>query len=69
MLVDALLFQLLEQLAHPNKTTCAKDSETALHCKREGNAAFGISSFPQALDSYTKVDSCCPQVRDFSSLC
>lgn len=57
MLVDFLLFQLLEQLAHPNKTTCAKDLETALHCKGEGNEAFGQSLFPQALDSYTKVHS------------
>lgn len=52
---SATCSQLLEQLAEPNKTTCAKDSEKALQYKREGNAAFGTSSFEQARDSYTKA--------------
>jgi len=35
-------------------TSCAKDRQTALDCKGEGNAAFGRASFKHALDCYTK---------------
>lgn len=47
-------FQLLQQLIEPGMTSCAKDRQTALDCKGEGNAAFGRASFKHALDCYTK---------------
>lgn len=55
--IDPCFFQLLEQVAHPLYTTCAKDVETARLCKEEGNAAFRASSFQNAVDRYTKVNS------------
>ncbi len=54
-LVYFLVVQLLQQLIEPGLTSCAKDRQTALDCKGEGNAAFGRASFKHALDCYTKV--------------
>lgn len=54
-LVHFLVVQLLQQLIEPGMTSCAKDRQTALDCKGEGNAAFGRASFKHALDCYTKV--------------
>ena len=57
--VEILWMKLLKQLTDSTNTNCAKDLETALEFKRQGNNAFGSSSFQEALGLYTKVR--CPR--------
>lgn len=57
--VEILWTKLLKQLTDSTNTNCTKDLETALEFKRQGNKAFGSSSFQEALGLYTEVR--CPR--------
>lgn len=57
--VEILWTKLLKQLTDSTITNCAKDLETALEFKRQGNKAFGSSAFQEALRLYTEVR--CPR--------
>jgi hypothetical protein len=59
--VEILWTKLLKQLTDSTYTNCAKDLETALEFKRQGNKAFGSSSFQEASGLYTEVR--CPRPR------